>query len=62
MSRLLLEVRLCNAMMLLQASDDYVGQIALDSGFANHAHFSRLFKARFGITPSQLRDPEAVAA
>lgn len=62
MSRLLLEVRLCNAMMLLQASDDYVGQIALDSGFANHAHFSRLFKARFGITPSQLRDPEAAAA
>jgi AraC-like DNA-binding protein len=62
MSRLLLEVRLCNAMMLLQASDDYVGQIALDSGFANHAHFSRLFKVRFGITPSQLRDPEAAAA
>ncbi|MYN42568.1 helix-turn-helix domain-containing protein [Duganella sp. FT109W] len=62
MSRLLLEVRLCNAMMLLQASDDYVGQIALASGFANHAHFSRLFKVRFGITPSQLRDPEAAAA
>lgn len=62
LSRLLLEVRLCHAMMLLQASDDYVGQIALDSGFANHAHFSRLFKARFGIPPSQLRDPEAAAA
>jgi AraC-like DNA-binding protein len=62
MSGLLLEVRLCSAMMLLQASDDYIGQVALDSGFANHAHFSRLFKTRFGITPSQLRDPEHAAA
>jgi AraC-like DNA-binding protein len=62
MSGLLLEVRLCQAMMLLQATDDYVGQIALDCGFANHAHFSRMFKGRFGITPSQLRAPEHVAA
>jgi AraC-like DNA-binding protein len=62
MSGLLLEVRLGNAMMMLQASDDYIGQIALDCGFANHAHFSRLFKTRYGITPSQLRDPEHAAA
>lgn len=62
MSGLLLEVRLCLAMGRLQATDDYVGQIALDCGFANHAHFSRLFKTRFGITPSQLRAPEHAAA
>jgi AraC-like DNA-binding protein len=62
MSGLLLEVRLCQAMTLLQATDDYVGQIALDCGFANHAHFSRMFKGRFGITPSQLRDPEHAVA
>ncbi|MRW91242.1 helix-turn-helix domain-containing protein [Duganella sp. FT80W] len=62
MSGLLLEVRLSQAMMLLQATDDYVGQIALDCGFANHAHFSRMFKGRFGITPTQLRDPEHAVA
>lgn len=58
MGTLLQEVRLTYAMMLLQAGDTYVGQIALDAGFTNHAHFSRLFKNRFGITPTQLRQPE----
>lgn len=62
MSGLLLDVRLSLSMAMLQATDDYVGHIALDCGFANHAHFSRLFKHRFGITPSQLRDPEHAVA
>lgn len=57
MGALLQEVRLSYAMMMLQSCDAYVGQIALDAGFANHAHFSRLFKKRFGITPTQLRNP-----
>ena len=62
MSGLLLEVRLTYAMTLLQCSDDYVGKIALDAGFINHSHFSRLFKNRFGITPIQLRHPTDIAA
>lgn len=32
-------------------------QLAHSWGFANSAHFSRAFKARFGAPPSQLRDP-----
>src|SRR5450830_187198 len=62
MSTLLLEVRLSYAMTLLQSSDDYVGEVALNAGFVNHAHFSRLFKKRFGITPTQLRHPDNIAA
>ena len=62
MGSLLLEVRLAYALTLLQSSADDVGRIALDSGFRNHAHFSRLFKARFGITPSGLRQDPANTA
>ncbi len=32
-----------------------ITEIALDNGFADSAHFSRLFKARFGITASAWR-------
>lgn len=60
MGSVLLEVRLAHALTLLQSSADDVGRIALDSGFRNHAHFSRLFKARFGITPSALREAPVV--
>jgi AraC-like DNA-binding protein len=29
-----------------------IGEIAYSCGFASHAHFSRVFKARFGLSPS----------
>jgi AraC-like DNA-binding protein len=32
-------------------------QLAHAWGFANSAHFSRAFKARFDVPPSRLRDP-----
>ena len=33
-----------------------ITQIALDHGFCDGAHFSRLFKARYGMTPRQWRE------
>lgn len=32
-----------------------LGQVALNSGFADQAHFSRLFKREFGVCPSVLK-------
>ena len=33
-----------------------VGDIALESGFTDLASFSRMFKRRYGATPSEMRD------
>ncbi|HAT33247.1 MAG TPA: hypothetical protein DCW29_21080, partial [Janthinobacterium sp.] len=30
-------------------------KIALETGFANHSHFTSSFRSLFGITPTQLR-------
>jgi AraC-like DNA-binding protein len=32
-----------------------LGEVALDAGFADQAHFSRMFKAAFGLTPGRYR-------
>jgi AraC-like DNA-binding protein len=32
-----------------------LGEVALDAGFADQAHFSRMFKATFGLTPARYR-------
>lgn len=32
-----------------------ITEIALDHGFSDPAYFARLFRRRFGITPSQCR-------
>jgi len=39
-----------------------ITEIALDRGFNHPAHFSRTFKARFGITPSEARRPRVAVA
>jgi AraC-like DNA-binding protein len=36
-------------------SGDSITHIALDRGFSSTAHFSRTFRARFGLTPSECR-------
>jgi transcriptional regulator GlxA family with amidase domain len=49
-------LRLDRAQTLLRESDDAVAQIAARSGFGDAAHFSRAFRAAFGLTPRQYRE------
>jgi AraC-like DNA-binding protein len=37
------------------AQDHSLVEVALEAGFADQAHFSRMFKATFGITPARYR-------
>jgi AraC-like DNA-binding protein len=34
-----------------------LSQIALESGFSSHSHFTAAFRAHFGVTPSTTRLP-----
>ena len=47
------QLRLRAALQLLCESRHNGAGIALQLGFANHSHFSDVFKAKFGITPTQ---------
>lgn len=51
----LTEVRLDNARRLLRDTRKPVGTIALETGFADHSHFTRAYKKHFGVAPSQAR-------
>lgn len=49
------QVRTERAAHLLRHTRSDVTDIALCCGFASHAHLCRVFKAHFGVTPSQYR-------
>lgn len=49
-------LRLRYARFLLETTDRTITEIALESGFADCAHFSRHFKAVHGFTPTGSRD------
>ena len=49
-SALVIETRLVSAQYRLIRTNERISQIAYDVGFASLSHFSRLFRARFGIT------------
>ena len=56
------ELRLQRAHDLLahgNASKDPIGDIAYRCGFEDPVHFTRLFRQRFGLTPSELRSSVA---
>lgn len=49
-SALVTETRLVAAQYQLIRSNERVSQVAYEVGFASLSHFSRLFRARFGVT------------
>ena len=52
----LVEVRLENARRLLLETEKPLGVIALETGFADHSHFTRAFNRRYEQTPRQARE------
>lgn len=51
----LVELRLNRAADALLHGDDSIVTVAAQTGFDNLSNFNRLFKKRFGTTPSQFR-------
>jgi AraC family transcriptional regulator len=49
------QVRTERAAHLLRYTGSDITEIALRCGFASHAHLCRVFKAHFGVSPSQYR-------
>ena len=47
--------RLYRSRMLLEQSGDSILSIATRVGFNNVTYFNRLFKAYYGVSPSQMR-------
>lgn len=50
----LLDIRLNNAMHLIQKNDQSITNIAIESGFADLASFSKAFSKKFGLPPSKM--------
>lgn len=53
-ARWIREKRLAKAQQMLQSSALSVADVAYTLGFENPTHFSRIFKQRFGVTPSDV--------
>ncbi|WP_236974094.1 helix-turn-helix domain-containing protein [Membranihabitans maritimus] len=47
--------KLEHAKLVLETSDRLVKEVAIESGFENLSHFSRVFKKTYGVTPSAYR-------
>jgi len=54
--RWLTQKRLEHAKKLLTTSDKKINELIFECGFENASHFSRAFKAKYGITPLQYRE------
>lgn len=52
-----LNIRLDLAQHLIENSQKSVAQIAVDCGFCDSSHLSRMFRRRYGCTPQALRRP-----
>lgn len=51
----LMEVRLDNARIMVFDSDKNLSTIAQETGFVDNSHFTRVYKKRFSISPSEDR-------
>lgn len=54
----LMKMRVERAKILIRQTSLPLGEIAVASGFSNFSHFSRIYKKRFGVTPSETRRSE----
>jgi AraC family transcriptional regulator len=52
------EIRLENAKKDLLETKKSLSEIALNNGFSDQSHFSRLFKQKFGVTPKEFKNRE----
>lgn len=53
--RFLLEMRLVFAQGRLASSSQSITEVAYAAGFSSHSHLTKVFGARFGVTPSEYR-------
>ena len=53
--RWLTQKRLELAMSFLEAGKQNIGEVAFNSGFENLSHFSRVFKEKYGVSPTKMR-------
>ena len=54
--KLLLDLRMQKAQILVRYSNKSIFAIALEVGYQSESHFSKIFKHYFGISPSKYRD------
>jgi transcriptional regulator GlxA family with amidase domain len=54
----LMKVRVERAKILIRQTSLPLGEIAIATGFTNFSHFSRIYRQRFGVTPSDTRRAE----
>lgn len=52
------DVRLRKAVELMKTTDMNIQQISIEIGIADQRYFSRVFKAKYGVTPSEYRNAE----
>jgi transcriptional regulator GlxA family with amidase domain len=52
-----LDIRLAFARHLLEATDKSIAAIAVECGFCDSSHLSRMFRRRFACTPQAIRTP-----
>lgn len=48
-------IRLEKAAYLLRDSELNVNEVMLETGFVNNSHFSKIFKLKYGVTPSEYK-------
>jgi len=53
--RYVMSLKLARALHRIATRNEDLTHVALDLGFSSHSHLSAVFKARYGLSPSQLR-------
>jgi transcriptional regulator GlxA family with amidase domain len=56
--RWLIRKRLEYSRRLLETSGKSISDVAFESGFENHSHFSRVFKENFNVSPAIYRQAQ----